>query len=99
MGFELIIKALMTNVNATSFNIISESQDQHKGKTCVIRTINFVLATNLFKIMSMIKRINVNVSYQWFNDGTIISSERNKLPRRQSTQTINDYSCSVNAVT
>ena len=60
----------MTNVNATSFNIISESQDQHKGKTFLIWTINFVLATNLFKIMSMIKRINVNVSYQWFNDGT-----------------------------
>ena len=70
MGFELIIKALMTNVNATIFSIISESQDQHKGKTIVIRTINFVLATNLFKIMSMIKRINVNVTYQWFNDGT-----------------------------
>ena len=76
MGFELIIKALMTNVNATIFSIISESQDQHKSKTFVIGTINFVLATNLFKIMSMIERINVNVSYQWFNDGTIINSER-----------------------
>ena len=70
MGFELIIKALMTNVNATIFSIISESQDQHKGKTIVIQTINFVLATNLFKIMSMIKRINVNVTYQRLNDGT-----------------------------
>ena len=76
MGYNLLIKALMTNVNATSFNIISESQGQHKGMTFVIWTINFVLATNLFKIMSMIKRINVNVSYQWFNDGTILSSER-----------------------
>ena len=64
MGFELIIKAFQTDVNGTSYNIISESQDQHKNKTFVIGTINFVLATNLFKIMSMIERINVNVTYQ-----------------------------------